>query len=76
MYIMDWFNLWDLIFIAITMISNIIFAIKCKDGFENKYSNKVMEIIEQISRFGCFVFMSINIYGKLNYNTIYNLWSD
>ena len=43
------------------MIPNIIFAVKCKDGFENKRSNKFVEITEQIGRFGCFGFMIINI---------------
>ena len=45
------------------MIPNTIFAIKCKEGFDNKWSNKTVEIIEQAGRFGCFVFMIINIPG-------------
>lgn len=60
---MDWFNLFGLIFIVVIMIPNIVFAIKYKDGFENKYQNKTIEIIEQIGRFGCFGFMIINIPG-------------
>ena len=43
------------------MIPNIIFAIKCKNGFENKWNNKTVEILEQIGRFGCFLLMCINI---------------
>ena len=58
---MEWFNIYGLIFIVIIMIPNIIFAVKCKDGFENKRSNKFVEITEQIGRFGCFGFMIINI---------------
>ena len=58
---MEWINIYGLIFIVIIMIPNIIFAVKCKDGFENKRSNKVVEITEQIGRFGCFDFMIINI---------------
>ena len=58
---MEWFNIYGLIFIVIIMIPNIIFAVKCRDGFENKRSNKVVEITEQIGRFGCFGFMIINI---------------
>ena len=60
---MEWFNVYGLIFIAVIMIPNIIFAIKCKDGFENKWNNKIVEVIEQIGRFGCFGFMIINIPG-------------
>ena len=30
---MEWFNVFGLIFIAVIMIPNVVFAIKCKDGF-------------------------------------------
>ena len=60
---MEWFNLFGLIFVAVILIPNIIFAAKCKDGFENKYKNKFVEIIEQTGRFGCFGFMIFNIPG-------------
>ena len=68
---MEWFNIFGLVFIIIIMIPNIIFAIKCKDGFENKWNNKAVEILEQIGRFGCFGFMIINIPG-----TWFGWWSD
>lgn len=58
---MEWFNIFGFIFICIIMIPNVIFAIKCKDGFENKWNNKFVETIEQIGRFCCFGFMIINI---------------
>lgn len=60
---MDWFNIFGLIFLSVIMIPNIIFAIKCKDGFDNKWNNKYVACIEQIGRFGCFGFMIINIPG-------------
>ena len=68
---MDRFNIFGHIFIAIIMIPNIIYAIKCKDGFINKWSNKTIELLEQIGRFGCFGFMIINIPG-----TWFGWWSD
>lgn len=68
---MEWFNVFGLIFIAIIMIPNIVFALKHKYGFENKWDNKFVEIIEQIGRFGCFGFMIINIPG-----TFFDWWSD
>ncbi len=68
---MDWFNIFGLIFIVIIMIPNIIYAIKCKDGFTNKWKNKTVERLEQIGRFGCFGFMIINIPG-----TWFGWWSD
>lgn len=58
---MGWFNIYGMIFIIVIMIPNIIFAIKCKDGFNNKFSNKIIETIEQVGRYGCFALMMINI---------------
>ena len=60
---MEWFNVFGLIFIAVIMIPNVVFAIKCKDGFDNKWNNKYVEVIEQVGRLGCFGFMIINIPG-------------
>lgn len=37
---MEWFNVFGLVFIAVIMIPNIVFAVKCKDGFENKQNSK------------------------------------
>lgn len=68
---MEWFNVFGFIFIIIIMIPNIIFAIKCKDGFQNKWNNKIVEILEQIGRYGCFGLMIINIPG-----TWFGFWSD
>lgn len=68
---MRWFNAFGLILIVGIMIPNIVFAIKCKNGFENKWKNKCVEVIEQIGRFGCFCFMVFNIPG-----TYFGWWSD
>ena len=68
---MEWFNGFGLLFVVVIMIPNIIFAVKCKDGFANKWSNRTVETIEQIGRFGCFGFMIFNIPG-----TWFGWWSD
>ena len=68
---MEWFNIFGLAFISAIMVPNIIFALKHKESFENKYHNKVIEIIEQIGRFGCFGFMIFNIP-----TTWFGWWSD
>ena len=60
---MEWFNVYGMIFIMVLMIPNIIFAIKCKDRFLNRWNNKVVELIEQIGRYSCFAFMIINVPG-------------
>lgn len=54
-------NIYGLVFVAVIMIPNIVFAIKCKDGFENTGIKKPIETAEQIGRFGCFGFMVFNI---------------
>lgn len=60
---MVWFNVFGLAFVAVIMIPNIVFAVKCRDGFENMWSNKAVETFEQIGRYGCFFTMIINIPG-------------
>lgn len=60
---MEWLNVFGLVMVAVIMIPNILFAMKCKDGFVNKWNNKSVETVEQIGRFGCFGFMIINIPG-------------
>ena len=68
---MEWLNVFGLVMVAFIMIPNILFAMKCKDGFVNKWNNKSVETVEQIGRFGCFGFMIINIPG-----TWFGWWSD
>ena len=68
---MEWLNAFGLVMVAVIMIPNILFAMKCKDGFVNKWNNKSVETVEQIGRFGCFGFMIINIPG-----TWFGWWSD
>ena len=68
---MEWINIFGAVFIVVIMVPNIIYAVKCRDGFENKWSNKGVEIAEQIGRFGCFGFMVVNIPG-----TWFGWWSD
>ena len=68
---MEWFNIFGFAFVVIIMIPNIIFAMKCKNGFENKWNNKFVETMEQIGRFSCFGFMIINIP-----KTCFGWWND
>lgn len=68
---MEWLNIFGLIFMVVILIPNLIFAVTCKEGFENKWNNPYVEIMEQVGRFGCFGFMVINIPG-----TWFGWWSD
>ena len=58
---MEYVNIFGIAFMAIIMIPNIIFAVRNKEGFNNKWKNRFAEITEQIGRLGCFAFMIINI---------------
>lgn len=63
-------NVFGLAFVVVMLIPNIIFAVRCKDGFENKWNHKTIERLEQIGRFGCIGFMVFNIPG-----TWFGWWS-
>lgn len=67
----EWINIFGVIFIVVIMIPNVIYALKIKDGFENRWNNRIVEVIEQIGRFGCFGFMMVYIPG-----TWFGWWSD
>lgn len=63
------FNYIGLTIIILIMIPNIVFALTNKDGFNNHYNNKIVEILEQIGRYGCFIFMMVNVPY-----TYFNFW--
>ncbi|MGL5151104.1 MAG: hypothetical protein ACRC7N_11090 [Clostridium sp.] len=71
---MNWLNAYGLIIMIVIMIPNIIFA-KKEQNFESKYNNKIVEIVEQVGRFGSMGLMLFNIsvleFGYWSYN--YNL---
>ena len=68
---MEWFNPFGLVFMAAIMIPNIVYAVRHKDGFVNRWNSKAVELIEQIGRYGCFTLMIFNIPG-----TWFGWWSD
>lgn len=62
-----YFNLCGLTFIIVILIPNIVFSITYKDGFVNHYQNKLVETLEQIGRFDCFIsmFFILSIFNKV-----------
>lgn len=52
----NWFNVFGLILVVLILIPNIIYAIKFKNVL-NQCTNKLMNILEQIGRYSCMVFM-------------------
>lgn len=68
---MEWLNIFGLVFMALIMIPNILFAVKHRDAMDDKYHSKPIACVEQIGRFGCFGFMIFNIPG-----TCFGWWSE
>ena len=58
---MKWFNYYGLIIMAVIMVPNIIFAVKNKNNFGEHFNNPIIETVEQIGRYGCFIFMVFNV---------------
>jgi len=57
---MDWINLFGLIILIFLFLPNIIYFKKNK-SVENRYKNKVVDIIEQTGRYGSMFFMVFNV---------------
>ena len=51
-----WINVFGLCIVIAILVPNIIYAFRFR-GVENKCTNKVMNIIEQIGRYGCMLFL-------------------
>jgi len=58
---MEWLNIYGLFFMIAMLVPNFLYAIRCKEGFANRYRSKAVELAEQIGRFGCIAFMVFNI---------------
>lgn len=62
----NWFNVFGLILVVLILIPNIIYAVKFKD-VKNQWTNKFMNILEQIGRYSCMFFMVFN-FGKAKFS--------
>ena len=50
-------NVFGLAFMAVILVPNLVFALRCREGFAHPPTNRALELLEQIGRFGCFAFM-------------------
>ena len=57
---MEWLNIFGLILVVLILVPNIIYAFKFRDQ-QNKCTNKIMNIIEQVGRYGCMFLMIFNL---------------
>lgn len=56
----NWLNVLGLIQVALILVPNIIYAVKFKNQ-KNACKNKTMNLMEQIGRYACMIFMVINV---------------
>jgi len=56
----NWLNVFGLVIVILILIPNIIYAIKFKD-VKNECTNIFMNILEQIGRYACMIFMVFNV---------------
>lgn len=68
MPVVNWFGL---VFMAVIMIPNVIFAARHRGAYENIWKNKTVEGLEQLGRYGCFAFMIVNVP-----KACFGFWSD
>lgn len=56
----SWLNVFGLVMVVLLLVPNIIYAVKFRDA-ENLCKNKVMNVMEQIGRYGSMFLMVFNI---------------
>lgn len=56
----SWINWFGLIIVVLLLLPNAIYAIRHKDA-QNKCRNRMMNVLEQIGRYGCMLLMVCNI---------------
>lgn len=61
----NWINIFGLCIVIAILIPNIVYAFKFR-GAENKCTNKLINVLEQIGRYGCMIFLVFNI-GKTEF---------
>lgn len=55
------FNFYGLIAVVTILVPNLMWAMGKKGEFTEYYNNKLVSVLEQIGRFGCFITMIVNI---------------
>ena len=67
---MGWFNIYGMVYIILLLIPNIIYAVKNKEA-SNKCTNKFMNMLEQVGRYGCMFFMMIHVgFGGIGFKSV------
>ena len=54
----NWINFFELVIVVLLLAPNILYALKCR-GEKNLCENRLMNVVEQIGRFGSMFFMIV-----------------
>lgn len=65
----NWINVFGIIIVALILVPNIIYAIKYRN-VENKCRNRGMNLLEQIGRYACMLFMVLHIGGGDGFGSV------
>ena len=58
----NWINVFGMIVVILILVPNIIYAVKYRN-VENRCRSKIMNLLEQIGRYACMLFMVLHIGG-------------
>ena len=68
-----WINVFGAVIVILILIPNIIWALKNK-GEKNLCTNKIMNLIEQIGRYGCIILMWLPVYvWKFGFPSVFEM---
>ena len=65
-----WINVFGAIIVVLMLVPNVVYALKNR-GEENRCTNRWMNLLEQIGRYGCITFMWFPLLvGKLSFRSV------
>ena len=65
-----WINVFGAIIVALMLVPNVVYALKNR-GEENRCTNRWMNLLEQIGRYGCIAFMWFPLLvGKFSFRSV------
>ena len=65
-----WINVFEAIIVVLMLVPNVVYALKNR-GEENRCTNRWMNLLEQIGRYGCIAFMWFPLLvGKFSFRSV------
>lgn len=67
--IWSWMNLLGLIIVVLMLVPNMIYAVRFR-GVQNRCTNRTVNILEQVGRYGSMLFMVVNPFGEYGFSSV------